>query len=66
MKWLYSVVLEPGEDGSKLSLYRVQAGTETRFLWSVVDVPALRESPMVDDVLEVLYAGVLELMQATV
>lgn len=64
--WLYSCVLEPEVGGSKLSLYRCQAGTNTRFLWVTVDAPGLPPLADVDQVLQAYYAGLLEMMQATV
>ena len=66
VKWLYSAVLEPGVQESKLSLYRVQEGTDTRFLWLTVAAPGLVDLPGIDDVLQNLYAGLLEMMQETV
>lgn len=66
VKWLYVTVLEPGHDVSKMSLYRVQEGTETRFLWVTVEAPGLVDLPGVDDVLQAVYAGLLEMMQQTV
>lgn len=63
--WQYYLVWTPQAAKPAFTLYRVSSAGH-RFTWASVPAPNLMGTPGVDSVLEELYGGILELMQATV
>jgi hypothetical protein len=64
--WDYSLVISPGEHGTAVRLYRIQRGTDTRFLWSEATTNDTIPRREVDAILQGMYTAVLALMEATV
>lgn len=62
--WQYALIWSPEAKSPRVTLYRISSAGH-RFLWASVPGPELIETPDVDRVLQELYTGLLELMEAT-
>lgn len=63
--WNYQMTLSPAGDSMRVSLHRVQEGTDTRFLWLESKLGERLEVSEADAVLQAFYTAVLALMEAS-
>lgn len=64
--WAYQVTIQPWDKDWRVGLYRVQEGTDTRFLWLETNIRRQTERLQVDGILQELYAAVVALMEISV
>jgi hypothetical protein len=62
--WSYMVLWNPGADKPKIALYR-RGSNGAVFKWAEVNGPGYEGMPLTDEVLQVLYQGLLDLIEET-